>query len=103
MQYADPRRRDTGAQVGQTCSKQFGRLQRHNLNCHHNQNHVALSETAALHSEILNRLGPSPLAENQLIRDLKSAAAIVTPALIDLELEGKVTRQSGGLIALSVQ
>jgi DNA processing protein len=43
------------------------------------------------------------LAENQLIRDLKSAAAIVTPALIDLELEGKVTRQSGGLIALSVQ
>lgn len=63
----------------------------------------SLSETAALHSEILNRLGPSPLAENQLIRDLKSAAAIVTPALIDLELEGKVTRQSGGLIALSVQ
>ncbi|MDG1803004.1 MAG: DNA-processing protein DprA [Paracoccaceae bacterium] len=63
----------------------------------------SLSETAALHSEILNRLGPSPLAEDQLIRDLKSAAAIVTPALIDLELEGKVTRQSGGLIALSVQ
>lgn len=62
----------------------------------------SLSETAALHSEILNRLGPSPLAEDQLIRDLKSAAAIVTPALIDLELEGKVTRQSGGLIALSV-
>ena len=33
-----------------------------------------LGETADLHSRILNRLGPSPLAEDQLIRDLAAPA-----------------------------
>lgn len=58
-----------------------------------------LRETAALHQRILDRLGPSPLAEDQLIRDLAAGARDVGPALIDLELDGKIQRQSGGLLS----
>ena len=60
----------------------------------------SLRETAKLHQQILSRLGPSPLAEDQLIRDLAAPAGEVAPALVDLELEGKITRQAGGLLAL---
>ncbi|MGR3703899.1 MAG: DNA-processing protein DprA [Paracoccaceae bacterium] len=60
----------------------------------------SLQETAALHGLILDRLGPSPLAEDQLIRDLSSAAHQVTPALVALELEGRIQRQPGGLLSL---
>ncbi|HBS48746.1 MAG TPA: DNA-protecting protein DprA [Rhodobacteraceae bacterium] len=59
-------------------------------------------DTAALHREILSRLGPSPLAEDQLIRDLAAPAQEVAPALVDLELDGRVTRHPGGLLALTV-
>lgn len=58
----------------------------------------SLSETAALHTRILERLGPSPLAEDQLIRDLKAPAHVVSPALVDLELEGHIQRDAGGLL-----
>ena len=54
---------------------------------------------ADLHSAILNRLGPSPLAEDQLIRDLALPAQAVTPQLLTLELEGRIQRQPGGLLA----
>jgi len=60
-----------------------------------------LRETAQLHRTILNRLGPTPLAEDQLIRDLAAPAAAVTPALTDLELDGRVTRHPGGLLSRS--
>lgn len=60
----------------------------------------SLRETAKLHQQILSRLGPSPLAEDQLIRDLAAPAGRVGPALVDLELDGKITRQAGGLLAL---
>ncbi|MCB1336818.1 MAG: DNA-processing protein DprA, partial [Maritimibacter sp.] len=56
-------------------------------------------ETSALHARILDRLGPSPLAEDQLIRDLARPAAEVTPELVSLEIEGRIERQPGGLIA----
>jgi DNA processing protein len=59
-----------------------------------------LAQTAALHTQILSRLGPSPVAEDQLIRDLKVSAHSVAPVLLNLELEGKITRQSGGLLSL---
>lgn len=59
----------------------------------------ALREVAALHAAILDRLGPSPVAEDQLIRDLALPAARVTPELLTLELEGKVRRQAGGLLS----
>lgn len=58
-----------------------------------------LREIAALHSVILARLGPSPMAEDQLIRDLALSAAEVAPHLLALELEGKVLRQPGGLLS----
>jgi DNA processing protein len=59
----------------------------------------SLRETAALHSQILQRLGPSPLAEDQLIRDLDTPAHQITPALVDLELDGRIQRQPGGLLS----
>ncbi len=59
-----------------------------------------LRETAQLHSEILSRLGPSPVAEDQLIRDLGAPVSRITPELVALELEGKIARQSGGLLSL---
>lgn len=55
-------------------------------------------ETAALHQQILSRLGPSPLAEDQLIRDLGAPSATVTPVLVELELDGAIDRAPGGLL-----
>jgi DNA processing protein len=51
-----------------------------------------------LHRQILDRLGPSPLAEDQLIRDLALPAAAITPELVNLELEGLIQRQPGGFV-----
>ncbi|MDZ7710316.1 MAG: DNA-processing protein DprA [Roseovarius sp.] len=62
----------------------------------------SLRDTAALHGRILARLGPSPLAEDQLIRDLASPAQTVAPALVALELDGRITRHPGGLVSLAV-
>lgn len=55
-------------------------------------------ETRRLHAVILNRLGPAPLAEDQLIRDLALPAARVAPELLTLELEGRIERRPGGLL-----
>lgn len=60
-----------------------------------------LKQTAALHQQILSRLGPSPVAEDQLIRDLNISPGNIAPALIDLELDGKISRQAGGLLSLA--
>ena len=59
----------------------------------------SLRETADLHSVILDRLGPSPLAEDQLIRDIGAPARNVAPVLVDLEIEGHIRRQPGGLLS----
>ncbi|WP_170326884.1 DNA-processing protein DprA [Ruegeria arenilitoris] len=56
---------------------------------------------AALHDEILSRLGPSPIAEDQLIRDIAATAGEIAPALVDLELDGRIQRQPGGLLSLT--
>ncbi|MGR3548062.1 MAG: DNA-processing protein DprA [Roseovarius sp.] len=61
----------------------------------------SLRDIASLHTQILNRLGPSPLAEDQLIRDLATPAHRIAPALLDLELDGRITRHPGGLLALA--
>ncbi len=58
-------------------------------------------DSVTLHRQILERLGPSPIAEDQLIRDLAAPANNVSPALVDLELEGRIKRQAGGLLALA--
>ncbi|MHC0053311.1 DNA-processing protein DprA [Actibacterium sp. D379-3] len=58
------------------------------------------ADIPALHARILSRLGPSPVAEDQLIRDLALPAGRVTPELLNLELDGQITRQAGGLLSL---
>ncbi len=59
----------------------------------------SLADISTLHSQILARLGPSPMAEDQLIRDLAMPPSRLTPELLTLELEGKVLRQAGGLLS----
>jgi len=58
-----------------------------------------LAEMSRLHATILARLGPSPTAEDQLIRDLALPASAVAPELVALEMEGKIARQAGGLLS----
>ena len=50
------------------------------------------------HAQILGLLGPTPVAEDQLLRDLKTDAGALAPQLTLLELEGKIERQPGGLL-----
>ncbi len=50
---------------------------------------------------ILDLLGPSPLAEDQLIRDLDLPPARLAPEILMLELEGRIQRHPGGLLALA--
>lgn len=59
----------------------------------------SLNDSAKLHDKILNRLGPVPLAEDQLIFDLKSKAKSLAPTLSTLELHGKILRRAGGLLS----
>jgi len=59
----------------------------------------SLRDVAALHAEILSRLGPAPIAEDQLLRDISATSTDIAPLLVDLELDGKITRHSGGLLA----
>ena len=55
---------------------------------------------AGLHAQILERLGPSPVGEDKLIRDFGAASTIVAPAIVSLELDGRIKRQRGGLLSL---
>ncbi|MCB1411051.1 MAG: DNA-protecting protein DprA [Rhodobacter sp.] len=56
-------------------------------------------DTLTLHRAILDRLGAAPVAEDQLVRDLGLPAAVVAPALLFLELDGRVQRQPGGMLS----
>ena len=58
-----------------------------------------LAEASTLHNRILDRLGPSPTAEDQLIRDLSMPPAAMAEALMILELDGRILRQAGGLLS----
>ena len=53
----------------------------------------------ALECRILDLLGPSPVAEDQIIRDLALSAAKISPALVMLEMQGTVRRHPGGLVS----
>ncbi|WP_084193099.1 DNA-processing protein DprA [Vannielia litorea] len=55
-------------------------------------------ETRALHARILGLIGPAPVAEDQLARDLSLPARHLAENLTSLELEGRIARQPGGLI-----
>ena len=48
---------------------------------------------------ILAALGPSPVAEDQLIRDLGHPPRAVAQALAILEMAGRITRSAGGFVA----
>ncbi len=50
---------------------------------------------------IIALLGPSPVSEDQLIRDLGLSAQAVAAELLSLELEGRVARHPGGLLSLA--
>lgn len=52
-----------------------------------------------LHQQILDRLGPSPVQEDELMADLARPVAEVSPALLDLELRGEVVRAPGGMLS----
>ena len=54
-----------------------------------------------LRGAILTLLGPSPVAEDQVIRDAGLPAERVLPEVLALELEGLVERRPGGLLALA--
>jgi DNA processing protein len=58
----------------------------------------SLAQTHALHQQILGRLGPSPTSETELLRGLALPPHELAPALTDLELEGAILRQPGGLL-----
>jgi DNA processing protein len=57
------------------------------------------ADGSELHAQILSRLGPSPVSEDQLIRDIALPAQTVTPEIVTLELEGRILRQAGGLLS----
>jgi len=57
-----------------------------------------LEATGALHSEILSRLDPAPMAEDVLIRKIGLPAGRVTQEITDLELDGLVQRETGGVL-----
>lgn len=52
-------------------------------------------------SKILTLLGPTAVAEDSLIRNVGLPAAEITPHLTTLELEGKIQRHPGGMLALA--
>jgi DNA processing protein len=54
------------------------------------------------HAEILGLLGPTPVAEDQLIRDIGMPARMIGAELTALELDGKIIRHPGGLLARAV-
>jgi DNA processing protein len=53
----------------------------------------------ALDVQILSKLGPTPMPEDQLIRDLRLPASQISPALVTLELMGAVQRHPGGMVS----
>ena len=65
------------------------------------QGQVDPVDTHTLHQQVLARLGPSPIAEDQLLRDVAATAGEIGPALVDLELDGRIQRQPGGLLSLA--
>ncbi|WP_296641955.1 DNA-processing protein DprA [Roseinatronobacter sp.] len=52
-----------------------------------------------LNAAILSLLGPTPIHEDMVIRDMGLSAAVISPALVALELDGAVQRHPGGLVS----
>jgi len=63
---------------------------------------ATVAQALDLSRKILTLLSPSPIPEDQLIRELNLPAQTVSSELVTLELEGKLSRQTGGMLALAV-
>lgn len=57
---------------------------------------------SALEPQVLSLLSLTGVPEDAIIRDVGAPAAALAPILTRLELEGKIQRQPGGLLALAV-
>ena len=49
---------------------------------------------------ILERLGPTPVAVDELVRQCQMSAAVVATLLLELEIAGRVERHAGNLVSL---
>jgi DNA processing protein len=62
---------------------------------------VAPLEDDAMIELILENLGPTPVAVDELVRQCQLSAAVVATLLLELELVGRVERHPGNLVSLS--
>jgi DNA processing protein len=60
-----------------------------------------LNQTAKLYQQILSRFNHTPITEDQLMRDVGQGVSTLSSVLVDLELEGRIKRQAGGLLSLA--
>lgn len=58
-------------------------------------------DAGQIEQRILSRLSPSPTDENDVIRELALPASLASAAILSLELQGRLTRLTGGRLALS--
>jgi DNA processing protein len=65
------------------------------------RNKVMDAPTAEAHAKILNLLGATAVTEDIVIRDSGLPARTVSQHLMDLELQGRIERHPGGLLALA--
>ncbi len=49
---------------------------------------------------ILERLGPTPVAVDELVRQCQLTASAVASLLLELELSGQVERHPGNMVSL---
>ncbi|GAB5445233.1 DNA-processing protein DprA [Gymnodinialimonas sp.] len=57
------------------------------------------AQDGGLEGRILAHLGPTPVAEDQMIRDLDATPREMAQALAVLEMSGRVTRSAGGMVS----
>lgn len=62
---------------------------------------VNTDNDGGLEGRILAHLGPTPVAEDQMIRDLGATPRDMAQALAVLEMAGRVTRSAGGMVSAS--
>ncbi|MEM9971075.1 MAG: DNA-processing protein DprA [Pseudomonadota bacterium] len=65
------------------------------------QKAATFGDVSDLHRQILDRLSPTPVPEDQVIRDLGAPADTVSPEILALEIEGRIRRDAGGMISLT--
>ncbi|MDX2074329.1 MAG: DNA-processing protein DprA [Alphaproteobacteria bacterium] len=58
------------------------------------------SEVAAAHTVLMEKLGPSAVAIDELVEQCQLSVAVAQAALLELELAGKIRRVVGGKVAL---